>query len=74
MSAELGWALEVARSLGPAEKRALIEALREELDAGADEPEADIMELEGLGAELWEGIDVDGYIREERTSWERSPI
>jgi plasmid stability protein len=28
-----------------------------------------IMELEGLGKELWEGIDVAEYIRQERDSW-----
>lgn len=29
-----------------------------------------IMELEGLGKELWEGIDPAAYIREERDSWD----
>jgi hypothetical protein len=28
-----------------------------------------ILELEGLGAEIWRNIDVDEYIREERRSW-----
>jgi hypothetical protein len=28
-----------------------------------------IMELKGLGKEIWQGIDVDEYIREERRSW-----
>ena len=28
-----------------------------------------ILELEGLGAEIWEGIDVQKYIRKERESW-----
>lgn len=30
-----------------------------------------ILELKGLGKELWEGIDPDAYIREERDSWDR---
>jgi hypothetical protein len=30
-----------------------------------------ILELKGLGKELWQGIDVDEYIRKERESWER---
>jgi hypothetical protein len=30
-----------------------------------------IMELEGMGKELWRGIDVEKYIEEERNSWER---
>ena len=29
-----------------------------------------IMELEGLGKEVWQGIDVEKYIEEERNSWE----
>ncbi len=29
-----------------------------------------IMGLQGLGKELWEGIDAAEYIREERNSWE----
>jgi len=29
-----------------------------------------ILELEGLGKEIWEGIDVEKYIEEERNSWE----
>ena len=30
-----------------------------------------IMEFEGVGKEVWEGIDVEKYIDEERNSWER---
>ena len=29
-----------------------------------------IMELEGLGAEIWEGIDAQEYVRQERASWD----
>jgi hypothetical protein len=28
-----------------------------------------ILELEGLGKEIWEGVDVDAYINQERDSW-----
>jgi hypothetical protein len=28
-----------------------------------------ILELKGMGKEIWENIDVDEYIREERRSW-----
>ena len=28
-----------------------------------------ITELEGLGAEVWENVDIQEYIREERNSW-----
>ena len=30
-----------------------------------------IMEFRGMGKELWEGVDVEKYIDEERNSWER---
>lgn len=29
-----------------------------------------IMELEGLGADIWQGIDAQEYVREERESWD----
>ncbi|MBI4378602.1 MAG: hypothetical protein HY578_05835 [Nitrospinae bacterium] len=29
-----------------------------------------ILELEGLGADLWKRIDVEKYIRKERKSWD----
>ena len=32
-------------------------------------PKHSILELKGLGKEVWEGIDVDEYIRQERGSW-----
>jgi hypothetical protein len=33
------------------------------------QPRHSVMELEGLGAELWQQIDVDEYIEMERASW-----
>ena len=30
-----------------------------------------IMELKGLGKEIWEGVDVEKYIDDERNLWER---
>ncbi|MBE3559161.1 MAG: hypothetical protein IMW89_08055 [Ktedonobacteraceae bacterium] len=33
-------------------------------------PRHNIMELKGLGKELWRSIDVDRYIAEERASWD----
>jgi hypothetical protein len=29
-----------------------------------------IIELEGLGKEIWKGVDVEKYIDEERNSWD----
>ncbi len=30
-----------------------------------------IMDLAGVGKEVWEGLDAQEYVREERRSWER---
>jgi hypothetical protein len=32
-------------------------------------PKRSIMELEGLGKEIWQGIDVQEYVNQERGSW-----
>jgi hypothetical protein len=29
-----------------------------------------LLELEGLGAEIWSGVDVEDYVRRERESWD----
>jgi len=33
-------------------------------------PRRSIMELEGLGKEIWEGIDAQEYVDRERDSWD----
>lgn len=38
-----------------------------------EKPKHSIMELEGLGAEIWQGVDVDQYINEMRDEWDRKP-
>lgn len=32
-------------------------------------PRRNIMELEGLGKEIWQGIDAQAYVDQERASW-----
>ena len=34
-------------------------------------PKRSILELEGLGAEIWQGIDAQEYVNELRDEWER---
>jgi hypothetical protein len=34
-------------------------------------PKRSLLELEGLGKEIWEGIDAQEYVNQERDSWER---
>jgi hypothetical protein len=36
-----------------------------------DDPEHSLLELEGVGAEIWQGIDAQQYINEQRDEWDR---
>ena len=36
-------------------------------------PKRSIMELHGLGAEIWEGIDAQEYVDELRKEWDHRP-
>lgn len=59
-----------ARRLEPAEQLRLAEQLialaRQRL---AEPKKHSILEMEGLGKELWEGIDAQEYVNRERESW-----
>jgi hypothetical protein len=39
------------------------------IGAGAANAGHSILELDGLGKHLWEGVDPDDYVRKERDSW-----
>ncbi|HEY6540357.1 MAG TPA: hypothetical protein VIZ18_05440 [Ktedonobacteraceae bacterium] len=64
--------LNYARRLPHAEQLKLLEELaamiRQQQVKEPEEPLHSLLELEGLGAELWEGIDPQKYIEEERKS------
>ena len=38
-----------------------------------EKPKRSIMELHGLGKEIWEGIDAQQYVSELRDEWEHRP-
>lgn len=38
-----------------------------------EKPQRSIMELHGLGAELWEGVDAQEYVNELRKEWDHRP-
>ncbi len=64
--------LDYARQLTHAEQLRLLEdlaALIRQQAAVSEEPLHSLLELEGLGAEVWKGIDPQEYIEEERKSW-----
>lgn len=51
----------------------LAEQIRQQLPLKQVPPKRkhDITELRGLGKEIWEGVDVEKYINDERNSWDR---
>jgi hypothetical protein len=63
-------ALAMAESLSHEEQLRLIQELMERAGEGdSPEPEHSIMELCGLGKEIWQGIDAQEYVNRERASW-----
>lgn len=59
------------RELKPEEQLNLIEIISAQLKKSLAEKKIkhSIIELEGLGADLWKGIDAQEYVRKERDSW-----
>jgi len=59
------------RGLKPEEQLSLVEIISARLKRilGKKEPKHSIMELEGLGADIWKGIDAQEYVQKERESW-----
>ena len=47
----------------------LAELANQVCEEGRRTPKRDIMELAGLGKEIWEGIDAQEYVNQERASW-----
>ena len=58
--------------LKPDEQLNLIEIISARLKANLKrkKPKHSIMELEGLGAPIWKGIDAQQYVSKERKSWD----
>ena len=59
------------RALGPSEQRELIVEIQRMLTSNDRRKSVPrILDLRGLGKEIWEGIDVDDYLNNERNSWD----
>lgn len=58
--------------LPPEEQLRLVEVITANLrkSVGGSTTTRSILELEGLGAEVWQGVDVAAYLRRERESWD----
>jgi hypothetical protein len=57
-------------ALPPTEQLRLVSELAASLSAELDSQPRSLMELEGLGREVWQGVDVEEYLRRERSSWD----
>jgi hypothetical protein len=63
-------ALELAGSLKPEEQMRLVrELLSGSLGAQSSPAQSSLLELCGLGAEIWHLIDAQEYVHRERASW-----
>jgi hypothetical protein len=60
------------QGLRPEEQLSLIEIISTTLKKtlGRKKIKRSVMELEGLGADIWKGIDAQEYVRKERESWD----
>ncbi len=67
--------LDKVQHLTPDEQLRLLEDLianirrRSSEQPQAEQRQYNIMEFEGFAKEIWEGVDVEKYINEERNSW-----
>jgi hypothetical protein len=63
--------LQAIEKLPLADKERLVSALTSKLSHPRDEQPSrhSILELRGLGKEVWSGVDAEEYVQQERSSW-----
>ncbi len=69
-TADYELALQIAEKLGPEERARLAKELATP-HVESRGPRRSILELDGLGKEIWEGVDAQEYVNAERATWER---
>ncbi|HOT91166.1 MAG TPA: hypothetical protein PLJ78_17720 [Anaerolineae bacterium] len=63
--------LNLTKGLGREEQLQLLEALTQWLrHTPKTQTSHSILELRGLGKDIWQNMDVDAYINQERDSWD----
>jgi hypothetical protein len=64
-------AIQVVESLSPEDQKRLLAELAARTAGDIDPAVAmhSIMEFRGLGKDIWEGVDAQEYVRQERASW-----
>lgn len=66
-------AFEVARALSAEERKELIKLLVDTLNNDSPPIKRSLLELAGLGAEIWQGIDAQEYVNQMRSEWDDRP-
>jgi len=63
------------RKLPPSEQLRLVELITRDLATAVDDEQdrRNIIELRGLGAETWEGVDAQKYVNGLRSEWDQRP-
>lgn len=64
------------QALSPGEQIRLIELIASRMpnaNGNTSHKKHSIMELHGLGAEIWQGIDAQEYVNELRKEWDHRP-
>ena len=65
------------KPLPPADRLRLLAILAQGLahgeDSGEPQPKRSLMELHGLGKEIWEGVDAQEYVNRLREEWDHRP-
>lgn len=68
--------IQEAQTLSAEERVQLMKALADMMiEPKSDKPRKtrNLMELAGLGAEIWEGIDAQEYVNQLRSEWDHRP-
>ncbi len=66
--------IQIIKVLTPEEQIRLLDEVKANIQNSVeDEPLHDVMEFRGFAKDLWENVDVEEYIRQERASWGDEP-
>ncbi len=64
------------KPLPPEDRRRLLAVIARDLalvSAPVPPGERSLLELEGLGAEIWQGVDAQAYVDQLRAEWDQRP-